>query len=73
MTMIDKLTFRERLACSVLSHLKYDMKTNEFIKCHKNDIILTLGGWILKGRDPIEFIAWVLDLEVDDPYLATLR
>ena len=70
--MEKKLTFSERIACLVLSHLKYD-QNDEFIKCHWNDCVLALGCWILKGRDPIEFIAWVLDASPDDPVLAKLR
>lgn len=70
--MNKKLTFRERMACAVLSKLKYN-SNDEFYKCHWNDCVLALGCLLLKGRDPIEFIEWVLDIDPNEPALANLR
>lgn len=60
------------MACKVLSKLKYN-NNDEFYKCRWNDSVLALGCLILKGRDPIEFIEWVLDVGPDEPALANLR
>lgn len=62
-----KLTFMERLACTVLSHLEYDHKTNEFLPTKRNGFILSTAKFILNGNDPIDFIAFVLSKEEDHP------
>lgn len=56
----DTLTFREQLACSVLSKLKWrflpgsDTDT-EFYPCKWNDTVMAIACWLLKGRDPEDF------------------
>lgn len=63
--MEKKLTFREKLACKVLSLLRWNEK-DEFYKCNWNDSILAIAAWILKGRNPVEFMIWVLDIKKAD-------
>lgn len=53
------ITFMEEMACRVLSCLRYN-ENNEFYKCWQNDLILDIAWIILGGRNPIDFIIWLL-------------
>ena len=68
-----QLTFRERIAWLVLGKLRFDMKTNTFNKGRLNKSLLKIGGILLKHREPIEFVAWMLNESPDNPIIATLR
>lgn len=61
-TIRKNLKLNEKLACRTLAKLKYN-DDGEFYKCRWNDTCLWIGKIFLKGRDPIEFIGWLLDLE----------
>ena len=50
----------ERRAALLLSKLRYDKKTGNFKKCRLNDFILKRAQKILSGRDPVNFMHWVL-------------
>ena len=39
---------RERRACRLLSHLKYDRETDKYTSCLFNDLILSISKYILK-------------------------
>lgn len=39
---------RERRACRLLSHLKYDRETDKYTNCLFNDLILSISKYILK-------------------------
>lgn len=64
-TMNKKLTKCERMACRILSHLKYN-KQDEFYKCPFNDMLMNMACFLLHGRDPVEFIIWLLDVDQDE-------
>lgn len=50
----------EKHAALLLSKLRYDKKTGNFKKCRYNDYILKRAQKILGGRDPIDFMRWIL-------------
>ena len=53
-----ELTVFEKLACSILSKLKYD-ENSHFYKCKWNSFILLIAQLIL-GRDSLSFMQQVL-------------
>lgn len=63
------ITFMEKMACRVLSRLRYN-ENDEFYKCWQNDLILGIAWVILGGRNPIDFIIWLLG---DEPSLNNLK
>ena len=56
----------EKLACKVLSHLKYSKVLAKFYKCKKNDFILQTAKILLHGEDPINFIIKVLNVNDEE-------
>ena len=66
MTKPIKLTWRERMACRVMTNLKYNRK-NKFYKCWQNDTILTVAKLLLR-RDPVKFVIDILELNEGDIY-----
>ena len=52
--MKKHLTWLERKACLLMSHLKYN-EDDQFYKCCFNDIILNAACVLLGGRNPIDF------------------
>ena len=64
MTKPIKLTWRERMACRVMTNLKYNRK-NKFYKCWQNDTILTVAKLLLQ-RNPIEFVIDLLKCDEEE-------
>lgn len=60
-----QLTFSEKMACKVMSKLRYNEK-DEFYKCFWNDSIMWIACLFLGGRDPVKFAIWLLDQKKDD-------
>lgn len=67
-----QLTLKEKMACNVLSHLRYN-DCDEFYKCTYNDYLLTIASTLLGGRDPVEFICWLCDEDLDNPAIKNLK
>lgn len=61
-----KLTWLEKKACKVLSHLKWNEK-DEFYKRPYNDIVMRIASILLKGRNPVDFMIWLFDESYDNP------
>lgn len=55
------LTSREKWACRTLSHLRSEREL--FIDCPMNRAILKAAKWMLNGRDPVDFIEYVLGMD----------
>lgn len=56
MESYNYLALNEKLACKILSHLKYSKVLGKFYKCGKNDFILQMAKILLHGEDPVDFI-----------------
>lgn len=57
------LTETEKMACTLLSKLKYRTEEDgftEYYKCLENDLILKGAKVLLNGRNPIRFIVDVM-------------
>lgn len=54
-----RLTQEEREACTILSKLVYD-RNDRFYKCDYNDAVLEEASEKLGGRDPIEFMGYLV-------------
>lgn len=61
---MNKLTWRERMACGIMTNLKYN-KEDKFYKCRQNDAILTVAKLLLR-RDPIKFAIELLELDKEE-------
>lgn len=68
--MSKKFTWLERNACLVLSYLKY--KDDGYYKCRFNDMILNIARVLLGGRDPIDYMCIVLELDEEEEDAAGL-
>lgn len=66
-----KLTWLEKKACKVLSHLKWNEK-DEFYKCPHNELVMRIASILLKGRNPVDFMVWLFDESYDNPSLKNL-
>lgn len=55
-----KLRWNERLVCRVMGHLKYDGE-GWFYECRYNDILCRISFILLRGHNPVKFMARVVE------------